>query len=131
MKILEKALCIDLRSFCNQITLTTRISHRRCSVNKDILKNFAKFKRKYRCQKLFFNKVAGLGQMQENADQNNPEYGHFLLSAVNSCFIARQTLTMNYYCILIYYLKISVDSADSLCTTNPRNRRKIQKDSYY
>ena len=35
-------------------------SHRRCSLKKDILKNFAKFTRKYLYQSLFFNKVAGL-----------------------------------------------------------------------
>ena len=28
-------------------------------------------------------------------------------------------------------LKISADSADSLYTTNPRNRRKVQKTLYY
>ena len=36
-----------------------RSSHRRCSVRKDILRNFAKFKGKHLCQSLFFNKVAG------------------------------------------------------------------------
>ena len=37
-----------------------RSSHRRCSVRKGILKNFAKFTGKHLCQSLFFNKVTGL-----------------------------------------------------------------------
>ena len=37
-----------------------RNSHRRCSVIKDVLRNFAKFTRKHLCQSLFFNKVADL-----------------------------------------------------------------------
>ena len=37
-----------------------RSSHRRCSVTKDFLWNFAKFTGKHLCQGLFFNKVAGL-----------------------------------------------------------------------
>ena len=36
-----------------------RSSHMRCSVKKDVFKNFAKFTRKHLCQRLFFNKVAG------------------------------------------------------------------------
>ena len=35
--------------------------HRRCSVKKGILRNFAKFTGKQLCQGLFFNKVADLG----------------------------------------------------------------------
>ena len=37
-----------------------RSSHRRCSVIKDVLRNFAKFTAKHLCQSLFFNKVAGV-----------------------------------------------------------------------
>ena len=37
-----------------------RSSHRRCSVRKSVLRNFTKFTGKYKCQSLFFNKVAGL-----------------------------------------------------------------------
>ena len=37
-----------------------RSSHRRCSVRKGVLGNFAKFTGKHLCQSLFFNKVAGL-----------------------------------------------------------------------
>ena len=37
-----------------------RSSHRRCSVRKDVLRNFVKFAGKHLCQSLFFNKVAGL-----------------------------------------------------------------------
>ena len=36
-----------------------RSSHRRCSVKKGVLRNFAKFTGKHLCQSLFFNKVAG------------------------------------------------------------------------
>ena len=37
-----------------------RSSHQRCSVIKGVLRNFAKFTGKHLCQRLFFNKVAGL-----------------------------------------------------------------------
>ena len=36
-----------------------RSTHRRCSVEKGVLKKFTKFTGKYQCQSLFFNKVAG------------------------------------------------------------------------
>ena len=37
-----------------------RSSHRRCSVKKGVLGNFAKFTKKHLCQSLFFDKVVGL-----------------------------------------------------------------------
>ena len=37
-----------------------RSSHRRCSVRKGVLRNFAKFTGKHLCQSFLFNKVAGL-----------------------------------------------------------------------
>ena len=42
------------------LSCRSRSSHRRCSVKKGILRNFAKFTGKHMCQSLFFNKVAGL-----------------------------------------------------------------------
>ena len=36
-----------------------RSSHRRCSVRRGVLVNFAKFTGKHMCQSVFFNKVAG------------------------------------------------------------------------
>ena len=39
---------------------TYRSSHQRCSVRKDVLRNFAKFTGKHLWQGLYFNKVAGL-----------------------------------------------------------------------
>ena len=38
-------------------------NHRRCSVKKGALRNFAKFTGKHLCQRLLFNKVAGLSQV--------------------------------------------------------------------
>ena len=37
----------------------SKSSHQRCSVEKGVLRNFAKFTGKHLCQSLFFNKVAG------------------------------------------------------------------------
>ena len=37
-----------------------RSSHRRFSIRKGVLRNFAKFRGKYLCQSLLFNKFAGL-----------------------------------------------------------------------
>ena len=45
--------------FCQQLSLH-RSSHRRCSVKKSVIRNFAKFTRKHLCQSIFFNIVAGL-----------------------------------------------------------------------
>ena len=39
------------------ILITSRSSHRSCSVKKGVLRNFAKFRGKQLCQSLFFNKV--------------------------------------------------------------------------
>ena len=53
---------IQLVNTTNQWTgfYINRSSHQRCSVKKGVLRNFAKFRGKYLCQSLFFNKVAGL-----------------------------------------------------------------------
>ena len=37
-----------------------RSSHRRCSIKKGVLRNFAKFTGKHLCQRLFFKKTATL-----------------------------------------------------------------------
>ena len=37
-----------------------RSSHLRCSLRKDVLRNFAKFTRKHLCQSLFFNKLPNI-----------------------------------------------------------------------
>ena len=39
-----------------------RGSHQRCSIKKDVLKNFTKLTGKHLCQSLFFDKAAGLRQ---------------------------------------------------------------------
>ena len=43
---------------CFVFRLSTKSSHRRCSVEKGVLRNFAKFTGKHLCRNLFFNKVA-------------------------------------------------------------------------
>ena len=50
--------CQKQKSICILKDLIDRSSHRRCSVRKGILRNFAKFSGKDLCQSLFFNKVA-------------------------------------------------------------------------
>ena len=40
--------------------LYVRSNYQKCSIKNGLLKNFAKFSRKYLCQSLFLNKVAGL-----------------------------------------------------------------------
>ena len=52
----NRSICM---AYCKLKTIL-RSSHLRCSVRKDVLRNFAKFTGKYLCQSLFFNKVAGL-----------------------------------------------------------------------
>ena len=43
-----------------------RSNHKRCSIRRGVLKNFAKFTGKHLCQSLFFNKVAGLRPFLQN-----------------------------------------------------------------
>ena len=40
--------------------ITFRSNHQKCSIKKEVLKNFANFTRKRMCQNFFFNKVAAL-----------------------------------------------------------------------
>ena len=49
----------QLRWAPDSVTNIYRRSHRRFSVRKDVLRNFAKFAGKQLCQGLFFNKVTG------------------------------------------------------------------------
>ena len=44
---------------CKANLILDRSSYWRCSVRKDVFRNFAKFTGKHLCQSLFFNKVAG------------------------------------------------------------------------
>ena len=50
--------CQKQKSICILKDLIDRSSHRRCSVRKGVLRNFAKFTGKHLRQSLFFNKVA-------------------------------------------------------------------------
>ena len=50
--------CQKQKSICILKDLIDRSSHRKCSVRKDVLRNFAKSIGKHLCQSLFFNKVA-------------------------------------------------------------------------
>ena len=47
---------INISKILKLDTITPRSSHRRSSVKKGVLKNFAKFKGKHLCQSLFFKK---------------------------------------------------------------------------
>ena len=54
----EEKLKVDTGKHSNQRKNTS--THRRCSVKKSVLRNFAKFKEKQLYQRLFFNKFVGL-----------------------------------------------------------------------
>ena len=57
----RKIIPVNINFFSdNLFFLLDRISERRCSVEKDVLRNFAKFTGKHLFQSLFFNKVASL-----------------------------------------------------------------------
>ena len=49
-----------LERFYKTLHSKFRSSHGRCSIRNGVLKYFAKFTRKYLCQSLFFDEVAGL-----------------------------------------------------------------------
>ena len=48
-------------------------SHQRCSMQKDVLRNFTKSTGKHLCQSLFFNKVAGLRPANWHTGKVGPE----------------------------------------------------------
>ena len=54
-----------------------RSSHRRCSVKKGVLRNFANFAEKHLYQSLYFNKVAGLRQ----------NFSKFIENTICGCFL--------------------------------------------
>ena len=56
MAVLKKAQSLPEKNLSKQ----NRSNHRRCSLRKGVLRNFAKFTRKHLCQSLFFNKAADL-----------------------------------------------------------------------
>ena len=58
-------------SQCFPLLLRHRSSHRRCSVRKGVLRNFAKFTGKHLCVSLFFDKVAGLGHPWATASEGS------------------------------------------------------------
>ena len=53
-------VCFNVLYDSGKETSVARSGHRRCSVRKGVLRNFAKFTGKRLCQNLFFNKVACL-----------------------------------------------------------------------
>ena len=53
-------ICFCILHFWLKPLKVFRSSHRRCSVEKGVLGNFAKFTERHLCQCLFFNKVEGL-----------------------------------------------------------------------
>ena len=58
-KLFEGLIWHFLHSLEFAIVPRQRRSHRKCSLRKGLLRNFAKFTGKRLCQSLFFNKVAG------------------------------------------------------------------------
>ena len=60
---MRESCSIALKFYLSVVEVTNksaRSSHQRCSINKDVLGNFAKVKEKQLCQNLFFHKVADL-----------------------------------------------------------------------
>ena len=71
------------RDLCHErVNATSRSSHWKYSMKRDVLKNFAKYTGKHLCQSLFFNNVAGLRPVIE---------------AFN--FIKKETLALVFYCV--------------------------------
>ena len=65
-RVSAKWLFKEIKTYFKFVSLKSivrigRSSNRRCSVRKDVLRNFAKFTGKHLCQSLFLNKVTGLG----------------------------------------------------------------------
>ena len=56
---------VNNRSSRQEVFCYNRSSPQRCSIETSVLKNFAKFTGKYLCQSLFFDKVAGLRQIEK------------------------------------------------------------------
>ena len=105
-----------------------RSSHWRCSVRKDVFRNFAKFKGKHLCQSLFFNEVADWGlQLYSKRDSGtgvflwifakflrtpflNNTSGHLLLSLDHMCFFCISLLFLSFIDSLIHRIITEVDT---------------------
>ena len=69
------------------VRTTYRSSHRRCSVGKGVLRNYAKFTRKHLCQSIFFNNVAGLFvQLYLKKDSGTSDFQRILRDFKNTFF---------------------------------------------
>ena len=80
-------------------SITFRSSHRKCSVRKNVLQNFAKFTGKYLCQSLFFNKVVGLSlQLYWKRDSGTDVFCEFCEIARNIFFTEHLWATASVRC---------------------------------
>ena len=84
-----------------------RSSTRRCSIGKDVLKNFAKFTRKHLCRSLFFNKVAGLRPATLLKRDSGTVVFLWILRNFQEHLLYRTLLDDCFYVLLLYLMKTS------------------------
>ena len=106
---------------CSADSRTARSIHRRCSVRKSVLKNFAKFTEKHLCQSLLLNKVA-LKRLWHRCFPVN--FATFL----RAHFLQNTSVRLLLHCILTakwhsvkYAIKFTFSDVKILCTEIRKN----------
>ena len=85
------------KTYLMRILSTARSSHRRCSVGKGVLKNFAKFTGKHLCQSLFFNIVEGLGLFSQNRSGRLLLYSQLEIMGLNKIWLLKDLAMLKGY----------------------------------
>ena len=85
------------KTYLMRILSTARSSHRRCSVGKGVLKNFAKFTGKHLCQSLFFNIVEGLGLFSQSRSGRLLLYSQLEIMGLNKIWLLKNLAMLKGY----------------------------------
>ena len=132
LRIIYQDYNIYQMSFCILKDLIDRSSHRKCSVRKGVLRNFAKFTEKHLCPGLFFNKVVGFSLSKNTFSQNTSGWLLLYWNLTDYMLSERlkntsKTLWFVYYSNRTPYLKLH-SPTKNLLTNIPH---KYKKELYY
>ena len=106
---------------CSTDSRTARIIHRRCSVRKGVLKNFAKFTEKHLCQTLLLNKVALKRLWHRRFPVNFATFlrAHFLQNS-SVWLLLHCILTAKWHSVK-YAIEFTFSDVKILCTETRKN----------
>ena len=90
---------VDIQKVLSE-THTIKSSHRRCSIKKSLLRNFAVFTGKHLCQSLFFNNVADLFFIKQETLKQ--AFSHIFCEIFKNTFFTKHLWTTVSYHISCY-----------------------------